>query len=154
MNDELEAVNPYRRVPKCAGSISWRCLPAVASPCACGWGRECSGGGGLRDSTRSSRGNWKKPTVVGAAVVHVVGRCAAGAEAGLRGAAVVEAASSRRGRLAGRRSATPPPPGERQAGRNSEWRHFFTDDVAPLSMPDKWEYPWFAAWDLAVHMIP
>ncbi|WP_321475227.1 glucosidase [uncultured Paludibaculum sp.] len=48
--------------------------------------------------------------------------------------------------------ATPKPPPERLEGRNSEWRHFFTDDI--LSMPDKWEYPWFAAWDLAFHMIP
>ena len=33
----------------------------------------------------------------------------------------------------------------------SDWRHLFARDV--LSMPDKWEYPWFAAWDLAFHMI-
>jgi hypothetical protein len=46
----------------------------------------------------------------------------------------------------------PPPPAERKSGRNNEWRHFFARDV--LSMPDKWEYPWFAAWDLAFHMIP
>ena len=39
-----------------------------------------------------------------------------------------------------------------KAGRNSDWRHFFARDV--ISMPDKWEYPWFAAWDLAFHMIP
>jgi hypothetical protein len=37
-------------------------------------------------------------------------------------------------------------------GRNSEWIHLFNDDI--LSMPDKWEYPWFAAWDLAFHLIP
>jgi hypothetical protein len=36
--------------------------------------------------------------------------------------------------------------------RNSDWFHMYTDDV--ISMPDKWEYPWFAAWDLAFHMIP
>ena len=47
-------------------------------------------------------------------------------------------------------SATPPPPLERQ--RNQEWVHLFNDDI--LSMPDKWEYPWFAAWDLAFHAIP
>ncbi|NND72760.1 MAG: glucosidase [Rhodothermales bacterium] len=39
-----------------------------------------------------------------------------------------------------------------RSGRNSEWRHLYNVDV--LSMPDKWEYPWFAAWDLAFHMIP
>jgi hypothetical protein len=44
------------------------------------------------------------------------------------------------------------PPAERRQGRNRAWRHFFTDDI--LSMPDKWEYPWFAAWDLAFHTIP
>ena len=37
-------------------------------------------------------------------------------------------------------------------GRNSDWRHLFNLDV--VSMPDKWEYPWYAAWDLAFHMIP
>lgn len=44
------------------------------------------------------------------------------------------------------------PPESRQVGRNREWLHFHADDV--LSMPDKWEYPWFAAWDLAFHAIP
>jgi hypothetical protein len=48
--------------------------------------------------------------------------------------------------------AQPPPPSERQLGRNREWTHLFNRDV--ISMPDKWEYPWFAAWDLAFHMIP
>ncbi len=46
----------------------------------------------------------------------------------------------------------PPPPDERLTGRNSDWGHVFSRDV--ISMPDKWEYPWFAAWDLAFHMIP
>jgi hypothetical protein len=48
--------------------------------------------------------------------------------------------------------AFPPPPASRLAGRNSEWREFNALDV--LSMPDPWEYPWFAAWDLAFHCIP
>ncbi|WP_193211202.1 MGH1-like glycoside hydrolase domain-containing protein [Luteolibacter marinus] len=46
----------------------------------------------------------------------------------------------------------PPPPASRLKGRNSDWRHFYARDI--LSMPDKWEYPWFAAWDSAFHMIP
>ncbi len=46
----------------------------------------------------------------------------------------------------------PQPPAERKTARNSDWTHFYSRDV--LSMPDKWEYPWFAAWDLAFHMIP
>jgi hypothetical protein len=45
-----------------------------------------------------------------------------------------------------------PPPDQREQGRNSRWRHLHCDDI--LSMPDKWEYPWFAAWDLAFHTIP
>src|ERR1700694_2841634 len=45
-----------------------------------------------------------------------------------------------------------PSPTERLVGRNRSWIHVYNDDV--LSMPDKWEYPWFAAWDLAFHMIP
>jgi hypothetical protein len=44
------------------------------------------------------------------------------------------------------------PPADRKNGRNHEWNHLYTDDI--LSMPDKWEYPWFAAWDLAFHCIP
>jgi len=48
--------------------------------------------------------------------------------------------------------AMPPPPDGRKLGRNAEWKHMFSRDV--ISMPDKWEYPWFAAWDLAFHMIP
>src|SRR6476646_1794591 len=47
--------------------------------------------------------------------------------------------------------AGPPPPPERSKGRNKEWTHLYTDDV--ISMPDKWEYPWFAAWDLGFHCI-
>jgi Glycosyl hydrolase family 63 C-terminal domain len=46
----------------------------------------------------------------------------------------------------------PPPPAERKRGRNCDWGHLYNADV--LSMPDKWEYPWFAAWDLAFHCIP
>jgi hypothetical protein len=46
----------------------------------------------------------------------------------------------------------PPPPGERLNGRNREWSHLYNADV--ISMPDKWEYPWYAAWDLAFHCVP
>ena len=46
----------------------------------------------------------------------------------------------------------PVPPKARQFGRNHDWPHLFNRDV--ISMPDKWEYPWYAAWDLAFHMIP
>ena len=45
----------------------------------------------------------------------------------------------------------PMPPEQRKKGRNSEWTHLFNADV--ISMPDKWEYPWYAAWDLAFHCI-
>ena len=48
--------------------------------------------------------------------------------------------------------AMPMPPTERLKGRNREWRHLYNSDV--ISMPDKWEYPWYAAWDLAFHCIP
>lgn len=43
------------------------------------------------------------------------------------------------------------PPAERLTGRNNEWKHLYNDDV--ISMPDKWEYPWYAAWDLAFHCV-
>lgn len=45
-----------------------------------------------------------------------------------------------------------PPPKQRCKGRNAEWTHLYNDDI--VSMPDKWEYPWYAAWDLAFHCIP
>jgi hypothetical protein len=45
----------------------------------------------------------------------------------------------------------PTPPASRHDGRNHDWTHLFNRDV--LSMPDKWEYPWFAAWDLAFHLV-
>lgn len=48
--------------------------------------------------------------------------------------------------------AQPEPPKSRLKGRNSQWKHLFNEDV--VSMPDKWEYPWYAAWDLAFHCIP
>jgi hypothetical protein len=47
--------------------------------------------------------------------------------------------------------AQPPPPPQRLHGRNSDWEHLNNADI--LSMPDKWEYPWFAAWDLAFHCV-
>ncbi len=46
----------------------------------------------------------------------------------------------------------PRPPPNRLRGRNHEWAHLYNEDV--LSMPDKWEYPWYAAWDLAFHCLP
>ena len=45
-----------------------------------------------------------------------------------------------------------PPPESRKTGRNGKWMHVYSDSI--LSMPDKWEYPWFAAWDTAFHLIP
>jgi len=48
--------------------------------------------------------------------------------------------------------AGPPPPEQRKHGRNVGWMNLYNRDV--LSMPDTWEYPWYAAWDLAFHMLP
>ena len=45
-----------------------------------------------------------------------------------------------------------PPPPERRCGRNRDWEHLNNADI--ISMPDKWEYPWYAAWDLAFHTLP
>lgn len=44
-----------------------------------------------------------------------------------------------------------PPPAGRHNGRNKEWRHFYAEDI--ISMPDTWEYPWFASWDLSFHTV-
>ncbi|MBC8112013.1 MAG: glucosidase, partial [Verrucomicrobia bacterium] len=46
----------------------------------------------------------------------------------------------------------PKPPANRKNGRNNKWKHLKNEDV--ISMPDKWEYPWYAAWDLAFHCVP
>ena len=46
----------------------------------------------------------------------------------------------------------PPQPAHRKQMRNGDWPHLFNRDI--ISMPDKWEYPWYAAWDSAFHMIP
>jgi hypothetical protein len=48
--------------------------------------------------------------------------------------------------------AHPTPPPERWHGRDSEWTHLYNRDV--ISMPDNWEFPWYASWDLAFHMLP
>ncbi|XP_045111685.1 uncharacterized protein YMR196W-like [Portunus trituberculatus] len=45
----------------------------------------------------------------------------------------------------------PPPPESRRSGRNSDWGHLYNRDI--ISMPDKWEYPWYASWDLAFHVV-
>ncbi|MGD0128137.1 MAG: glucosidase [Terriglobia bacterium] len=47
--------------------------------------------------------------------------------------------------------ALPPPPCERFQGRNRQWEHLYNGDV--ISIPDKWEYPWYASWDLAFHCV-
>jgi hypothetical protein len=49
-------------------------------------------------------------------------------------------------------AAGPPPPEARRRGRNAEWRHLYNATV--MSIPDKWEFPWYASWDLAFHCIP
>ena len=59
---------------------------------------------------------------------------------------VVKRLARRRSRRSRRR------PSDAQAGRNHEWTHLYNADV--ISMPDKWEYPWYAAWDLAFHCVP
>ena len=48
--------------------------------------------------------------------------------------------------------AGPSPPPERRRGRNHQWTHLYNEDV--ISVPDKWEYPWYAAWDLGFHCVP
>ena len=71
---------------------------------------------------------------------------------GVRRHAVVQAVLSlRRADVAGRRSGAAAAAAERKNGRNHDWTHLYNADV--ISMPDKWEYPWFAAWDLAFHCV-
>jgi hypothetical protein len=44
-----------------------------------------------------------------------------------------------------------PPPETRKSGRNAGWRHLNNEYI--VAMPDKWEYPWYASWDLAFHSV-
>ena len=79
-------------------------------------------------------------------------RRGAGAAAGLRRADVGQAVLPlRRRALARRRPGQPPPPPEPPARAQRAWRHIDAFDI--ISMPDPWEYPWFAAWDLAFHCV-
>ena len=73
---------------------------------------------------------------------------------GLRGHAVEQAVLLLRSRRMARRRSGRSAAARRQRkhGRNSDWKHLHNADV--ISMPDKWEYPWYAAWDLAFHCIP
>jgi hypothetical protein len=50
------------------------------------------------------------------------------------------------------RGSDPYSPSAKQAPRNAQWHHMYNADI--ISMPDKWEYPWYAAWDLAFHVLP
>ena len=87
----------------------------------------------------------------GAAARHHRRRCAARAASGARRHAVVEAVLPVRRARAGIDGdpAQPKPPTSRRHGRNADWRHLCNADI--VSMPDKWEYPWYASWDLAFH---
>ena len=82
------------------------------------------------------------------------GGCAECDAAIVRRPAVVEAVLSIRrcGLAEGRPRAAAAAAGAAEAGRNHEWTHLYNADV--ISMPDKWEYPWYAAWDLAFHCVP
>jgi hypothetical protein len=62
-----------------------------------------------------------------------------------------EALPIRRSCLAARRSSDAPPPAQRSSGRHANWTHLVHADI--ISMPDEWEYPWYAAWDLAFHTV-
>ena len=78
------------------------------------------------------------------------GWCNARPSPGWSGASSTSTSTSRRGSRAIK--GHPAPPAGRKRGRNAEWGHLNNADV--ISMPDKWEYPWYAAWDLAFHCIP
>ena len=113
-----------------------------------------AGNRSARGSSSCSRSVCGSGRLLHAAIHPRRPRAAAAYAAGLRGAALEQAILSlRRQGLAGwgPRPATAAAESARH-GRNTDWRHVFCRDV--LSMPDKWEYPWFAAWDLAFHMVP
>ena len=84
----------------------------------------------------------------------LVAERARGVAAGVRGAAVDQAVLPLRRRALARRATRRSRRRRRRRkdGRNSDWAHLYNRDV--ISMPDKWEYPWYAAWDLAFHMVP
>jgi hypothetical protein len=107
---------------------------------------------GLRRHAGSS-GTRSRPVLRRSAEGHDLGRRAQRAAPGLRRHDLEQAVlSSRRPRWLKGDPGQPPPPEPRKHGRNSEWRNLNNADI--LSMPDKWEYPWYASWDLAFHCIP
>ena len=137
-----------------------RAPPAARPSCGCGCTgrRRAEAGrrlGGRRRSTRSSPRARRTPTSStprSRRTARRRSRCGSSARR-----APASSGASRSTRTTSRRwldgdPGEPPPPEAHQHGRNSDWRHLDSFDV--LAMPDPWEYPWFAAWDLGFHCDP
>ena len=137
--------------------MSWMCRRAAKSPCGCGcrWRMRNPRVRWALNSTRSSRTGSQEADKFYQALLPATmsdddRRTSRQAYAGLLWSKqfyhyVVE------DWLEGDKN-EPQPPLSRKQGRNSDWPHLYNRDV--ISMPDKWEYPWYAAWDLAFHTIP
>ena len=161
VNGQMSAVNAggvgtkaaahYQMVVPAGGSVELRLRLSDRVPSA--WVNEAP-------STRPSSGFVPTPPGRGRRVLRdghprvPLAGCTHRDAAIARGRAVVQAVLSLRRAATGSSGdpAQPPPPGERCNGRNHEWTHLYNADV--ISMPDKWEYPWYAAWDLAFHCVP
>ena len=107
----------------------------------------------IHDSTAFSPSAWRKPKNSILSQPNTLSPDGKRVQRQAGGTAVVEAVLSLRSRrLAPRAIPASPSRPPRLKGRDSGWVHIYNEDV--ISMPDNWEYPWYAAWDLAFHMIP
>ncbi len=153
--DGEPAINPARTGTKAAPASPAWCPPAAASPCTSGsrpppwmrrWPRSTpSSTPGAARPTRSTPPSTRRrpPTTRSTSSARrFAGLLWTQADLPLRRRSLARRRQPRRGR---RRAS-------RQSIRNTHWRHL--NSMRILSMPDKWEYPWFAAWDLAFHCVP
>ena len=155
---ETAAVNPRTLGTKAAAHYRLEFLPGRRSRFGCGSSprteapREVFGDGVRRIVADRMRGGRRILRADHARRAGTAG--ATGRSASVRRLALDASSSTITSSRTGSRATPtmPPPPESRKSGRNADWPHLFSRDV--LSMPDKWEYPWFAAWDLAFHMIP
>ena len=157
-----DAVNPGARRHEGGGALRARRSPAggVGHACGCASRRSARTSRRRRRSTTSTRDRSTrasaKPTSSTRRVIprDLSATTRSGHAPGLGRAAVVEAVLPlrRQGLARGRSRRSRRRRRERRDGRNHEWTHLYNADV--ISMPDKWEYPWYAAWDLAFHCVP
>ena len=154
-----DAVNPRADGHQGGGALSSSTVPAggAASQCGCGLTQRRSAADAVRATStsivRTQRRREADEFYADLQAGHRRRRRPQRAAAGVRRHDLEQAVLLlRRAEWLNGDPAQPPPPARAAHGRNSDWKHLNNADI--ISMPDKWEYPWYAAWDLAFHCIP